>query len=111
MKEYRPYWVALLVMAALSPIGLYLPELLRAGSAWGEWGLDEVRQMIGYTPSGMERLSNLWKAPIPDYALPGQDEAPLAHRSLSYVLSAFVGVGLCGGGAYVLTRWLTKGTR
>jgi cobalt/nickel transport protein len=111
MKEYRPYWVALFVIAALSPIGLYLPELLRAGSAWGEWGLDEVRQMIGYAPSGMERLSDLWKAPIPDYAFPGQDAAPLAHRSLSYVLSAFVGVGLCGGVAYVLTRWLTKGSR
>jgi hypothetical protein len=111
MKEYRPYWVALLVMAALSPIGLYLPELLRAGSAWGEWGLEEVRQMIGYTPSGMERLSDLWKAPIPDYALPGQEEAPLAHRSLSYVLSAVLGVALCGGGTYVLTRWLTKGNR
>ena len=111
MKEYRPLWFALLAMALLSPLGLYLPEWLRAGAAWGEWGLDEVAQMVGYSPEGMEKLSDLWKAPIPDYALPGQEGAPLPHRSLSYLLSAFVGVGLCGGGTYVLTRWLTKGNR
>jgi len=39
MKEYRPYWVALLVMAALSPIGLYFrnccaPAAPGANGAW-----------------------------------------------------------------------------
>lgn len=108
MKDYRPFWIALLVMALASPIGLYLPELLRAGAAWGEWSLGEVKRMVGYTPSGMEKLADLWKAPMPDYALPGQDDAPLAHRSVSYGLSAVLGIGLCGGATYVLTRWLTK---
>lgn len=46
MKEFRVFWITLLVMALASPIGLYLPSLMKAGAAWGEWGLDEIRQMI-----------------------------------------------------------------
>ena len=108
MMSYRPYWIAVLVMALASPLGLYLPDLLRASAAWGEWSLEEVKQMVGYAPSGMERLADLWRAPIPDYAFPGQEEAPLAQRSLSYILSALLGIGLCGGTAFAMTRWLTK---
>jgi len=108
MKTCRPLWIAVLVMALASPLGLYLPELLQAGAAWGEWSLEEVTRMVGYAPSGMERLADLWRAPIPDYALPGQEEAPLSQRSLSYILSALLGIGLCGGTTFVVTRWLTK---
>jgi hypothetical protein len=108
MKNHRPFWIAVLAMALVSPLGLYLPEWLQAGAAWGEWSLEEVKQMVGYAPSGMERLSDLWRAPIPDYAFPGQQEAPLARRSVSYIVSALLGIGLCGGAACVVTRWLTK---
>ena len=108
MKNHRPFWIAVLAMALVSPLGLYLPEWLQAGAAWGEWSLEEVKRMVGYAPSGMERLSDLWRAPIPDYAFAGQAEAPLAHRSVSYIVSALLGIGLCGGTAVVLTRWLTK---
>jgi len=106
MTEYRAFWIALLALALVSPLGLYLPELMKAGGAWGEWSLEEVRQMVGYAPAGMRKLSGLWKAPIPDYALPGQGEAPLSLRGLSYILSALLGIGLCGGATYLLTRWL-----
>jgi cobalt/nickel transport protein len=109
MKEFRRLWIALLVLALATPLGLYLPELMQAGAAWGEWGVDEIRQMIGYAPPGMERTADLWKAPLPDYALPGQENAPLPHRGLSYILSAFVGIALCGGGGYLLARWLPGG--
>ena len=108
MKPYRGLWVTILAMALLSPLGLYLPELMRAGAAWGEWGLDEVKEMVGYAPNGMQGLIDIWKAPLPDYALPGQEEAPLVRRGLSYILSAFLGIGFCGGAAYLLTRWLTQ---
>ncbi len=70
--------------------------------------MEEVQRLVGYTPSGMEKLADVWKAPMPDYALPGQDEAPLAHRGLSYILAALVGIGLCGTTTYVLTAWLTR---
>jgi hypothetical protein len=111
VKEYRACWIALIALAIVSPLGLYLPELMRAGAAWGEWSLEEVGRMVGYVPSGMRKLNDLWKAPIPDYALPGPSEATPAHRSLSYVLSALLGIGLCGGASYILARWLTRKNR
>jgi cobalt/nickel transport protein len=109
MREFRSFWIALLVLALASPVGLYLPEIMQAGAAWGEWGVDEIRQMIGYAPAGMERTADLWKAPLPDYALPGQENAPLSLLSLSYILSALLGIALCGGAGYLLARWLPGG--
>jgi hypothetical protein len=106
MKEYRRLWAALIVMALVSPIGLYLPRIMQAGSAWGEWGVDEIKQLIGYVPAGMEKRAEIWKAPIPDYALPGQAQVPLSHLSLSYILSAIVGIAGCGVGGYLLARCL-----
>lgn len=108
MKEYRRLWIPLLVLALLSPVGLYLPSLLQAGAAWGEWGLEEIRQMLGYVPVGMEKTADLWKAPLPDYALPGQAGAPLSRLSLSYILSALLGMGVCASGAYLIGRRLAR---
>ena len=108
MKEYRPLWVALGAMALLSPVGLYLPRLFRAGEAWGEWSLAELAQMLGYLPAGMRTIGRLWTAPMSGYALPRQAGAPLAGLSLSYILSALLGIGLCAGGAHLLARRLTK---
>jgi cobalt/nickel transport protein len=108
MSGYRRLWVPLLVLALLSPIGLYLPSLFAAGAAWGEWGLDEIRQRLGYAPAGMEKSAERWKAPLPDYALPGQEGAPLSRLSVSYILSAFLGMGFCAGGAYLIGRWLAR---
>jgi cobalt/nickel transport protein len=108
MREYRSLWVALLVLALLSPLGLYLPSLFGAGGAWGEWGLEEVRELLGYAPAGMAKSAELWRAPLPDYALPGQGDAPRSRLGLSYLLSAFVGIGVCAAGGFVLGRWLTR---
>ncbi len=106
MREYRPLLVALAVMALLSPVGIYLPEIMKAGGAWGEWGVDEVRKLVGYAPREMERSAQAWKAPMPGYALPGETRAPLKHRGLAYVLSAFAGIAACGGFAYLVARRL-----
>ena len=106
MREYRPLLVALAVMALLSPVGLYFPEIMKAGGAWGEWGVDEVRKLVGYAPREMERSAGGWKAPLPGYSLPDQGEAPLRRRGPAYVLSAIVGVAACGGFAYLVARRL-----
>ena len=111
MKPYRPLLVALAVMALLSPVGLYFPEIMKAGGAWGEWGVEEVRRLIGYAPREMERSADAWKAPLPDYALPGRETAPLRHRSLGYVVSALAGAAACGGVAYFVARRLSAGRR
>lgn len=106
MKEYRRLWATLVILALMSPVGLYLPQIMKAGSAWGEWGVDEVGWMLGYAPAGMQRTA-IWKAPMPSYTLPGQEQARPVHASFSYVLSALVGLVACGGGGYLLTRWVT----
>jgi len=107
MKEHRRLWAVLIVLALVSPVGLYLPKVMKAGSAWGEWGVGEIKQMIGYAPAGMEKKAEIWKAPIRDYTLPGREQALLSHLSFWYILSAFVGIAACGGGGYLLTRWVT----
>lgn len=109
MRQYRNWWIALLVLAVLTPVGLYLPHILKAGSAWGEWGIGDVKQMIGYAPAGMEKESGRWKAPLPEYAFPGEGKAPLSRQSLPYILSAIVGIAACGAGGYLLARWLRRG--
>ena len=67
--------------------------LLATGTAWGEWGVDEMSTLVsggaqlGYTPAGMEsgfELSTLF----PDYSMAGMPEWT------GYILSAVVGVAL-----------------
>ncbi len=108
MRAYRRLWIALALMALLSPVGVYFPRLLGSGAAWGEWGMDELRQMLGYAPARMEKTAGVWKAPMPDYALPGQEQAPISRLSLAYVASALIGIAGCGGGTYLLVRVLTR---
>ncbi len=111
MKEYRPLLIALVVIALLTPVGLYFPEMMKAGGAWGEWGVGEVRKMIGYAPREMEKAAEAWKAPLPDYSIPGRETAPPGRRSLGYVVSALAGAAVCGGGAYLVARRLSAGKR
>jgi cobalt/nickel transport protein len=105
VREFRKYWIALLVLALLTPVGLYLPQILKAGSAWGEWGIEEIRRMIGYAPAGMERDAGKWNAPLPGYSYPGRGTS---RQGLAYILSAVVGIAACGAGGYLLARWLGR---
>jgi len=107
VKEYRPLVVALVVMALLTPVGIYLPEILKAGGAWGEWGVAEVRKRVGYAPEGMKKTARSWKAPVPDYAQGGGEESSFPRRGFRYLLSACLGVAACGGAAYLLARRLS----
>ncbi len=82
-----------------TPLGL-----LAAGIAWGEWGPADfkdaaVREQIAQAsgsvappeqvPQGLERLSSIWTAPIPDYA-----PSFMQNESFGYIMSALVGGGL-----------------
>ena len=99
----RTLWIGLLVLVVLTPLGLWLPEKFHAGPAWGEWSLTEVKKLVGYVPKGMQRSSDLWRAPLPDY------EAPRLRPALGYVLSALIGAGVALGIAFLLGRALAKG--
>lgn len=92
MKIITKLWIGIAILIILSPLGLILPEHFKAGSAWGEWGIDEIQKLVGYVPQGLEKLSSLWNAPIPDYAFKGWEEKGLMHLSFAYIISAVVGI-------------------
>jgi cobalt/nickel transport system permease protein len=84
----QPLYGLLGVLACLSPLGL-----LASGTAWGEWGVDEIRTVatnghaLGFVPSGMANGFRL-EALMPDYAVHGLPEWT------GYVLSAIAGAAL-----------------
>ncbi len=87
---------------------MFLPGYFRSGAAWGEWGIDEIRQLVGYVPQGMEKLSGLWKAPIPDYVFKGWEEKGLPHLSFAYIISAGAGIFVVIFVVLVIGRLLAK---
>jgi len=101
MKITTKLWIRIVILIGLSPLGFLLPKHFQAGVAWGEWGSDEINKLVGYVPKGLEKLSSLWKAPIPEYAFCGWKEKGLVQLSFAYIVSA--GVGII---AVVLLVWL-----
>jgi len=83
-----PVFALLAVLIAATPLGL-----LATGTAWGEWGAEEIAETtsngapLGYTPSGLESGWSL-DVLMPDYTLGGVSEV------LAYILSAVIGVAL-----------------
>nr|HPM26783.1 PDGLE domain-containing protein [Methanothrix sp.] len=94
--------IGLVALIILAPLGL-----LAVGETFGEWGNEELEEKIGFVPSGLERLSSLWSAPMPDYALPGIGESMTA-ASAAYILSAVIGVVICAGLLYIIGKRIAK---
>jgi len=92
-KFQKRLWIGIGIMALLSPIGIILPEKMKAGDAWGEWGTDTIKEMLGYVPKGLERLSSLWSAPLPDYGFGGENATPAAQYG-AYIVSGTLGIAL-----------------
>ena len=89
-------WGGLAALALATPLGL-----LASGTAWGEWGLDELRTMgLGVIPQGLQKLAEWWPAPLPDYGFPRMGAV------IGYILSAFVGMGLIVFLLWMGGRWL-----
>ena len=88
LQRVRARWLVALVAAliALVPVGL-----IASGSAWGEWGAEEINQRVGYVPRGLGRLGDLWKGLLPGYGWSG---AGGVWTAVAYVVSAIVGVAL-----------------
>jgi cobalt/nickel transport system permease protein len=108
MKTTKKLWIGLVVLALLSPIGLYVPDKLKAGSAWGEWSADEIKGLVGYVPAGLEKLSPLWNAAMHDYAFKGWGEKGREHLCIAYITAALVGVALCVGSGLLLGKILSR---
>jgi len=108
IKTITKLWIGLGIIILLSPLGLILPEHFKAGSAWGEWGVDQMQKLVGYIPKGLVKLSSLWKAPIPDYAFKGWEEKGLPHSSVAYIISAITGIIIIIIVALIIGKILSK---
>ena len=108
MKITSKLWIGIAILIAVSPLGLILPKYFKAGSAWGEWGVDEVQKIVGYVPKGLEKLSTIWNAPMPDYAFKGWEEKGLSHLSFAYIISAIVGIAIISAAAWLIGKLLAK---
>ena len=87
-QKTKAIYGLIVALICLSPIGL-----LATGTAWGEWGLDEIKlvaaggKTLGYIPEGMRNGFN-FNAIIPDYAIKGLPDGA------GYILSATAGVAI-----------------
>ena len=94
----RILWIGLAILVLLAPLGLLAP-----GTAWGEWGGEELRELgLGFIPEGLERLGGIWPAPIPDYEVPG------LNANLGYILSAVVGIVLVSLATWLVSRMVVR---
>jgi len=108
MKTINKLWLGLGILAVVSPIGLYLPDKFKAGTAWGEWSTDTIKEMVGYVPTGFGKLSSAWRAVMPDYAFAGWNKMGSGHLSIAYILSAVLGMALCIGAVFFIGKLLAK---
>ena len=100
--RYKPVLTALLVLVVLTPIGL-----IATGTAWGEYGTDEIKGMIGYIPKGMAQMADKWNALMPDYSLPALGDGQAASIG-GYILSAVVGIAVVGLLIFLLSKLIVK---
>lgn len=86
-KDFKKLWLVLGAFIILSPLGL-----IATGTAFGEWGVDQLPEEVGFIPKGLAKLADFWThSPLPDYGVPGMD-ATFAQSAGGYILSAIVGV-------------------
>lgn len=85
-EKTKAIYGLIVALICLTPIGL-----LATGTAWGEWGTDEIKDVVssgnalGFIPKGMKDGFN-FEAIMPDYAISGLPEIA------GYLLSAVAGV-------------------
>ncbi|HEY3425067.1 MAG TPA: PDGLE domain-containing protein [Negativicutes bacterium] len=78
------YWI-IGIMIIFTPLGL-----LAEGTAWGEWGTDDLKETLGYVPQGIDKAEEGWRAIFPDYSLPLLGD--MAHSEImGYIFSAMLG--------------------
>jgi cobalt/nickel transport system permease protein len=87
-KRTKAVYGLVAALICLTPLGL-----LATGTAWGEWGTEEIKEVIsggkslGYIPKGMEHGFS-FDTIMPDYAISGLSE------TAGYLLSAVAGVAV-----------------
>lgn len=87
-KRCRAIIIPAIVIVALTPLGL-----IAAGTAWGEWGSEDIKAALGYIPSGFAAAADKWRALLPDYSVPLFGFSA-AGSAIGYVLCAVIGIAL-----------------
>jgi cobalt/nickel transport system permease protein len=105
-----PRWKKLAIglgaLILLSPLGL-----LASGTAWGEWGGDEIKDKLGYIPNGMAKFSDHWKPLLfPDYGMQGWDQR-FWQQAVIYIGSAVAALVLIVVVTYFIGKLLAKGDK
>jgi cobalt/nickel transport system permease protein len=81
----------------LTPIGL-----LATGTAWGEWGVEDMIDVVGFTPAGMSNgVLSSFSAICPDYSIGNLPEW------IGYILSAIIGTAV----AVILFKLISSFTK
>ncbi len=87
-QKIKSIYGLIVALICLTPLGL-----LAAGAAWGEWGVDEIRDVmsggsaLGFVPEGMKNGFS-FETIMPDYKVGGLPEIA------AYILSAIAGVAI-----------------
>jgi len=103
-KLLRNFAIGLILLIVLAPLGL-----LAVGETFGEWGPEEIKEKVGFVPHGLEKLSGMWNAPMPDYAFPGgENSKSMTLSAAAYILSAVIGIIVGGGLLYFAGKKIAK---
>lgn len=97
-RPLRWLWAGIGALVLLAPIGALAP-----GTAWGEWGAAELRSLVGYVPSGLERMGGVWTSLLPGYSTPGS-----GNPSIGYLFAAAIGTAATVGAAWAVGALLSK---
>lgn len=87
-KKIKAVYGLIAGLICLTPLGL-----IATGTAWGEWGVDEIKDVISggksldYVPQGMKNGFS-FESIMPDYAIKGLPDIA------AYILSAIAGVAV-----------------
>ena len=87
-QKTKAIYGLIVALICLTPIGL-----IATGTAWGEWGADEIKDVVsggnvlGYVPEGMKNGFS-FETIMPDYAIKGLPDIA------GYILSAVAGAAI-----------------
>lgn len=101
-KKYKAILIAFSALVLLTPLGL-----IATGTAWGEWGGDEIKEAIGYIPKGFSDWSDKWHALLPDYSVPAFGDGNTG-AIIGYILCAVIGIALIAALIIITSKLMMK---
>lgn len=107
MDLKKKLWIGLLILTIALPIGIILPMKFNAEDAWGEWSGETVQKLIGFIPEGMKRDAEIWKAPIQDYNM-GGEQSGLPSQAFSYIFSGLLGCALVAFIMFIIKKIIIR---